>query len=117
MSDVVSIEDNELSKLLEKAQGLKAKCVELDAEIAACYEDIKRVGEERRAHHDAEKALIAEAQTILSGSSAVTKPVSEQERERLANWKSAAARRAAPQETVVLPGVQVTSEDGAETIN
>jgi hypothetical protein len=117
MSDITSIEDNELSKLLEKAQRLKDKRIELDAEIAACYEDIKRVGEERRAHFDAEKALIAEAQTILSGSSAVTKPVSEQERERLANWKSAAARRAAPVENVVLPQVHVPTEEGGETIN
>jgi uncharacterized protein (UPF0335 family) len=112
-SDTSSIEDNELSKVLEKAQRLKDKRVELDAEIAACYEDIKRVGEVRRAHFDAEKALIAEAQTILSGSA----PKLVGERDKMANWKSPPSSRSAPTENVILPQAHVAPDDGAETLN
>jgi hypothetical protein len=109
---VVPINDNELTRLLEKAQGLKAKRIELDTEIAACYEEIKRVGEELRAHYDSEKALLSEAQTILSGSSA--RPVGE--REKHDNWRNPPSMRGPQNESVILPRVGA-DEDGAETLN
>jgi hypothetical protein len=113
MTGIVPFNDDELNRLLERARMLKDKRVELDTEIAACYEDIKRVGEEKRAHYDAQKALISEAQTILSGSSA--RPVGE--REKHDNWRSPPSSRSAPTENVVLPQAHVAPEEGGETLN